>query len=87
MDPGDWVTSLAAGSQFGMPLPFVVALSSLVAIGLQSLSVGLIFGANLDLARACRAHLPPRLNISLWATRELATLATDLAEVVGTVPA
>ena len=84
MDPGNWATSLAAGSQFGMRLLSVVVLSSLVAILFQSLSARLAFAAHLDLAQACRAHLPPQLNLFLWLTQELAILATDLAEVIGT---
>ncbi|MGO9392136.1 Nramp family divalent metal transporter [Rhodoblastus sp.] len=84
MDPGNWATALAAGSQFGMRLLFVAVLSSLMAIVLQSLSARLAFGANLDLAQACRAHFPRRATIFLWVTQEGAILATDLAEVIGT---
>jgi manganese transport protein len=84
MDPGNWATSLAAGSQFGMKLLFVAVLSSLVAILFQALSARLAFAADLDLAQACRRHLPRPLSIFLWATQELAILATDLAEVIGT---
>jgi manganese transport protein len=84
MDPGNWATALAAGSEFGMRLLFVAILSSLMAIVLQALSARLAFGANLDLAQACRAHLPRRVTIFLWLTQEAAILATDLAEVIGT---
>ena len=84
MDPGNWATALAAGSQFGMRLLFVAILSSLMAIVLQALSARLAFGASLDLAQACRAYLPRRANIFLWLTQEAAILATDLAEVIGT---
>jgi manganese transport protein len=84
MDPGNWATALAAGSRFGMSLLFVAVLSSLVAILFQGLSARLAFGAGLDLAQACRAHLPRRAALLLWLTQELAILATDLAEVIGT---
>jgi manganese transport protein len=84
MDPGNWATALAAGSHFGMSLLFVAVLSSLVAILFQGLSARLAFGAQLDLAQACRAHLPRRASLLLWLTQELAILATDLAEVIGT---
>jgi manganese transport protein len=84
MDPGNWATALAAGSQFGMRLLCVAVLSSLMAIVLQALSARLAFAANLDLAQACRAHLPRRAVIFLWLTQEAAILATDLAEVIGT---
>ena len=84
MDPGNWATALAAGSEFGMRLLFVAVLSSLMAIVLQALSARLAFAANLDLAQACRAHLPRRAAIFLWLTQEAAILATDLAEVIGT---
>ena len=67
-----------------MRLLFVAILSSLMAIVLQALSARLAFGANLDLAQACRAHLPRRTAIFLWLTQEAAILATDLAEVIGT---
>jgi manganese transport protein len=84
MDPGNWATALAAGSAFGTRLLFVAILSSLMAILLQSLSARLAFGAGLDLAQACRAHLPRPISLFLWVTQELAILATDLAEVIGT---
>lgn len=84
MDPGNWATALSAGAQFGMSLLFVAVLSSLVAILFQGLSARLAFGAGLDLAQACRAHLPRPVNIGLWITQEMAILATDLAEVIGT---
>jgi manganese transport protein len=84
MDPGNWATALAAGSQFGMRLLWVAVLSSLMAIVLQALSARLAFGAHLDLAQACRAYLPRRAVIFLWLTQEAAILATDFAEVIGT---
>ena len=84
MDLGNWATALAGGSQFGMRLLSVAVLSSLVAILFQGLSARLAFAADLDLAQACRAHLPRSVNILLWLSQEMAILATDLAEVIGT---
>ncbi|MBL1255568.1 Nramp family divalent metal transporter [Methylocystis sp. Sn-Cys] len=84
MDPGNWATALAAGSKFGAALLFVAVLSSLMAIVLQSLSARLGVGAGLDLAEACRAHMPFPVAIGLWLLAEAGIFATDLAEVIGT---
>ncbi|MDE2578479.1 MAG: Nramp family divalent metal transporter [Hyphomicrobiales bacterium] len=84
MDPGNWATSLAAGSKFGSALLFVVVLSSLMAIVLQALSARLGFVTGADLASLCRREYPRPLVIILWLVSETAILATDLAEVVGT---
>ncbi|MBV1701518.1 MAG: Nramp family divalent metal transporter [Hyphomicrobiales bacterium] len=84
MDPGNWATSLGAGSQFGNALLYMVVLSSLMAILLQALSVRLAIGMQQDLAQACRAALPRILNIALWLLMEIAIISTDLAEVIGT---
>ena len=54
MDPGNWATDIAAGSQFGYALLWVVLLSSLTAILLQTLSLRLGIVGQKDLARACR---------------------------------
>src|ERR1019366_6228392 len=56
VDPGNWATDLAAGSQFNYTLLSVVLLSSLIAILLQSLSLKLGIVAERDLAQACRDH-------------------------------
>ena len=60
MDPGNWATDLAAGSRYGFRLLWVVALSSLMAILLQSLCCRLGIGTGMDLAQACRRLLPQR---------------------------
>lgn len=83
MDPGNWATDIAAGSQFGFNLLFVVALSSLCAIVLQCLSMRLGMAGGLDLAQASRAHYPRPVNLTLWVLAELAIIATDVAEVLG----
>ncbi|PPU73637.1 Nramp family divalent metal transporter [Xanthomonas cucurbitae] len=84
MDPGNWATDLAGGSQFGYLLLSVILLSNLMAIVLQSLSARLGIATGLDLAQACRARYPRAANLALWGMCELAIIACDLAEVIGT---
>lgn len=83
MDPGNWATDIAAGSHFGTSLLWVVLLSSLAAMFLQTLCVRLGLASRLDLARACRQRYRPSVNRALWLMAELAIIATDLAEVLG----
>jgi manganese transport protein len=84
MDPGNWATDLQGGAQFGYTLLSVIVLSSLMAVVLQVLAARLGIASGLDLAQACRAFLPPILTLPLWAACELAIIACDLAEVIGT---
>jgi manganese transport protein len=84
MDPGNWATDLQGGAQFGYTLLSVVVLSSLMAVVLQVLAARLGIASGRDLAQACRAFLPPVLTLPLWAACELAIIACDLAEVIGT---
>jgi manganese transport protein len=83
MDPGNWATDLAAGSRYGFRLLWVVALSSLMAMVLQSLCCRLGIATGLDLAQACRRLLPGRWRLPLWLLAEVAIVACDLAELVG----
>ncbi|MDB6111008.1 MAG: mntH, partial [Pedosphaera sp.] len=83
MDPGNWATDLAGGSQFGYTLLSVVLLSNLMAILLQSLCARLGIVTGRDLAQACRDHYSKPVAISLWALCEVAICACDLAEVIG----
>ena len=83
MDPGNWATDLAAGSHYGYKLLWVVGVSSLMAMVLQSLCCRLGIGSGLDLAEACAKALPSPLRIPLWLLAELAIVACDLAELVG----
>jgi len=83
MDPGNWATDIEAGSKYGHGLLFVVLFASLVAMLLQTLCVRLGLVAQKDLARACRDHYGPRVNRFLWLGAELAIVACDLAEVLG----
>lgn len=84
MDPGNWATSIAAGSNFGYTLLIVALISNLMAIVLQSLSARLAIGSGRDLAQACRDAYPKWVSIPLWIAAEIAIIATDIAEVIGT---
>jgi manganese transport protein len=84
MDPGNWATSLAAGSRFGYLLLSVVLISNIMAILLQALAVRLGLAGGRDLAQACRDAFGVPARIVLWLLAELAIIATDLAEVIGT---
>ena len=84
MDPGNWATSLAGGAAFGYTLLFVALLSNIMAILLQSLCARLAVASGRDLAQACRDAFPKWMSIPLWIFAELAIIATDLAEVIGT---
>jgi manganese transport protein len=83
MDPGNWATDIAGGSRFGYSLIWVLVLSNLIALLLQSLSarLGLVLG--LDLAQASRASYSRPVNFALWFIAEIAIAACDLAEVLG----
>jgi manganese transport protein len=84
MDPGNWATSLAGGSQFGYALLTIALLSNLMAILLQALCARLGFATGRDLAQACRDSYPRTVAFVLWIFAEIAICATDLAEVIGT---
>jgi manganese transport protein len=83
MDPGNWATDLAGGSQFGYSLLSVILLSNLMAILLQALSGRLGIATGRDLAQACRDHYSKPVSFGLWLLCELAIAACDLAEVIG----
>ncbi len=83
MDPGNWATDLAAGSQFNYLLLSVVLISSLMAILLQSLALRLGIVVERDLAQACRDHYSKPVSIGLWVLAEIGIAACDLAEVIG----
>jgi manganese transport protein len=87
MDPGNWATGLAGGSAFGYSLLSVILLSNLMAMLLQSLSAKLGIVTGMDLAQACRARYSLAPRIGLWLLCELAIIACDLAEVIGTAVA
>ncbi|HEU0064199.1 MAG TPA: Nramp family divalent metal transporter [Flavisolibacter sp.] len=83
MDPGNWATDLAGGSQFGYKLLWVLLMSNLMALVLQNLSARLGIVRGRDLAQANREAYPFSINICLYILAELAIAACDLAEVLG----
>jgi manganese transport protein len=85
MDPGNWGTDLQAGSQFKYRLLWVLLLSNLMALLLQTLATRLGVVTGRDLAQACREAYPRRTVWGLWGLTEVAIAATDLAEVIGTI--
>ena len=83
MDPGNWATDIAGGSQFGYSLIWVLVMSNLIALLLQSLSARLGIVRGRDLAQASRELYPPMVNLFLYVLAEIAIAACDLAEVLG----
>ncbi|MEO7311269.1 MAG: Nramp family divalent metal transporter [Chitinophagaceae bacterium] len=83
MDPGNWATDLAGGSKYGYALIWVLLMSNLMALLLQSLSARLGIVRRRDLAQANRETYPRYINISLYVLAEIAIAACDLAEVLG----
>lgn len=83
MDPGNWATDIAAGSRFGYALLWVLVMSNLMALLLQSLSARLGIVTRMDLAQACRALYGKKAGFALWVLAEIAIVACDLAEVLG----
>ncbi len=83
MDPGNWATDLAGGSRYNYALLWVLLMSNLMAVLLQSLAARLGIVSRRDLAQACRETYPRWVNIPLYVLAEIAITATDLAEVIG----
>ncbi|QDS75029.1 hypothetical protein FKW77_005974 [Venturia effusa] len=84
IDPGNYATDVAAGASFRFRLLFMILVSNIFAIFLQSLCVKLGSVTGLNLAENCKAHLPRWLNYVLYFLAEAAIIATDIAEVIGT---
>jgi manganese transport protein len=83
MDPGNWATDLAGGSRYNYTLIWVLLMSNIMAILLQSLAARLGIASRRDLAQVCHEEYPPIINIPLYVLAEIAITATDLAEVIG----
>jgi manganese transport protein len=83
MDPGNWATDIAGGSRFAYRLIFVLVMSNLMAILLQTLASRLGIVTQRDLAQACREYYSHRTGLALWVICEVAIAACDLAEVIG----
>ncbi|HXU45373.1 MAG TPA: Nramp family divalent metal transporter [Thermoanaerobaculia bacterium] len=84
MDPGNWATDIEGGSRFAYQLLWVLLMSNLMAVLLQTLSARLGIVTGRDLAQSCRESYPRPVGLSLWILCELAIGACDLAEVLGT---
>ena len=84
MDPGNWATSLGGGARFGYALLCIVLFSNIMAVLLQSFAARLAIASGRDLAQACRDQFSIPVTAFLWLMAELAIIATDLAEVIGT---
>src|SRR3989454_9032162 len=87
MDPGNWATDLAGGSKYGYKLLWVILLSNLMAQLLQTLCARLGLVTGRDLAQACRDYYKKPAAIALWLLCEVAIIACDLAEVIGSAVA
>jgi manganese transport protein len=83
IDPGNFATNIAGGSQFGYTLVWVVVASSIMAMLVQGLSAKLGVATGRNLAEVCRDELPHRVTIGLWLQAEVIAMATDLAEFLG----
>ncbi len=83
MDPGNWATGIAGGSKFGYTLLSVILLSNMMAMVLQSLCVRLGVATGRDLAQMCREQFSPIVSFILWILCEIAIVACDLAELLG----
>jgi manganese transport protein len=84
MDPGNWATDIEGGSRFGYQLLWVILMSNLMAVLLQTLSARLGIVTGRDLAQSCRDEYPKPVAFILWILCEIAIAACDLAEVLGT---
>ena len=83
MDPGNWATDIEGGAKFGYSLLSVIFISNLMAILLQTLCVRLGLVTGQDLAQTCRSHFSRPVNLMLWLFAEVAIVACDLAEILG----
>lgn len=83
MDPGNWITSIAGGAQFKYSLLSVILISSLIAMLLQSMAARLGIVTGKDLAQLTRENTTKRVGFALWVVTELAIMATDVAEIIG----
>jgi manganese transport protein len=83
MDPGNWATDIDAGARFGYKLLWIILVSNMIAILMQTLAAKLGIATGKDLAQNCKSKYSKPVNISLWFTAEMAMIATDFAEFMG----
>jgi manganese transport protein len=87
MDPGNWATDLEGGARFGYALLWVLVVANAIALVLQVLSARLGIATGLDLAQACRKYYPGWMAGPLWVLAEIAMVACDMAELLGSAMA
>ncbi|WMQ73407.1 MAG: Divalent metal cation transporter MntH [Sodalis sp.] len=83
MDPGNWITAIQGGALYSYLLLSVILISSLIAMLLQVMCAKLGIVTGMDLAQATKALIGKRTAATLWVTTELAIIATEIAEVIG----
>ena len=83
VDPGNFATNMAGGSQFGYMLLWVVLVANLMAMLVQAMSAKLGIATGLNLAEVCRLRFPYPVVVALWIQAEIIAMATDLAEFIG----
>jgi manganese transport protein len=83
IDPGNFATNIAGGSKFGYTLVWVIVVSNLMAMLIQTLSAKLGIATGLNLPELCRERLSRRASLGLWLQAEAIAMATDLAEFLG----
>lgn len=83
VDPGNFATNIQGGAQFGYMLVWVIVVSNLMAMLIQTLSAKLGIATGMNLAEHCRAHFPRPIALGMWVLMELVAMATDLAEFLG----
>ena len=85
MDPGNWATDIEGGARFGYQLIWVLFMSNIMAVLLQTLSARMGIVTGHDLAQGCRREYSRSVVMCLWLLAEIAIAATDLAEALGTI--
>src|ERR671938_554989 len=83
MDPGNFATNIASGARYGYLLLWVILVSNLMAMFVQTLSAKLGIATGRNLAEVCRDEFPRAAVVGLWLQAEVIAIATDLAEFLG----
>ena len=83
VDPGNFATNIQGGAQFGYMLVWVIVVSNLMAMLIQTLSAKLGIASGKNLAEQCRENFPRPVAYGMWVMMELVAMATDLAEFLG----
>ncbi|HEX8258723.1 MAG TPA: Nramp family divalent metal transporter [Rubrobacteraceae bacterium] len=83
VDPGNFATNIAGGAQFGYLLLWVILVSNLMAMLIQSMSAKLGIATGKNLPEVCRERFPKPVSVALWVQAEIIAMATDLAEFIG----